>query len=438
MSALDQVLARHPLPTWRPVAWTIVIAVVALVIWAGFARLEEVSVAAGEVVPQGRVKVVQHLEGGIIEAILVREGDVVRAGQALITLDLGTTALNEDELQARLDGVLLRRARLAAEVAFPPVPELAQEATGPDLPNDAAQRQPEVASAEAAAFQARQRELASALKVIDARIEQRTLQVEELEARQLAVARNLELARQRLGMSAALLARKLTARMDHVQIQAEVESLEGELAVLEPAIPRARAAVTEAEQQSAEAVGRFVREAQEQLGEAENTVARLRELLDAATQQELRAEIRSPIDGIVKNMRYNTIGGVVAPGESIMEIVPSADRLVVEARLSPTDRGYVAVGQRAVVKVTAYEFIRYGGLDGTVSHVAPDSSTTEKGVPFFRVVVETDRASLGPDGTLPITPGMQATVDIHTGERSVLFYLLKPILKLRDEAFRER
>ena len=183
---------------------------------------------------------------------------------------------------------------------------------------------------------------------------------------------------------------------------------------------------------------RFRREAREETGRVEQGIARLQELLAEATEQGVRAEIKSPIEGVVKNMRYNTIGGGVSPGEAIMEIVPTGDKLVVEAKLNPTDRGYVEEGQRAVVKVTTYDFVRYGGLDGAVLHVAPDSTTDQDGAPYFRVIVETDKTYLGEEGQLPITPGMQATVDIHTGEKSVMDYLIKPALKLRHEAFRER
>ena len=429
MSRLDAVLASHPLPTWRPLAWLVIVVVATSVSWSYFAKLDEVAIAAGEVIPRGKVKVIQHLEGGIITTINVREGDAVREGDILVSLDLGSRALNREELQARLDGERLRRVRLTAQV----------EDAEPDFPADAVERQPALANAELKAFDARRQELESAIAVLETRVEQRVLEVQELEARKAAVTKNLDLARRRLGMSTALLARKLTAEMDHLELQAEVESLEGELAALTPALPRVRAAVVEAEQRIVETRDTFRREAQEELRETEQTIARLGELVQEASRQGARADIRSPIDGIVKNIRYNTIGGVVSAGEPIMELVPTGDRLVVEARLDPTDRGYVEEGQRAVVKVTAYDFVRYGGLEGTVVHVAPDSSSTEQGLPFFRVIVETDKTHLGDeDGGLPIKPGMQATADIHTGTKSVLLYLVKPVLKLRHEAFRER
>jgi adhesin transport system membrane fusion protein len=225
----------------------------------------------------------------------------------------------------------------------------------------------------------------------------------------------------------------------HLRLQAEVENLEGELQGLGPALPRARAAVAEAQQRLREGEARFQRQAREELGETEQSIARLRELLAEATDQRQRAEIRSPIAGVVKKLRYNTIGGVVAPGEPIMDIVPTGDKLVIAARLNPTDRGYVEVGQPAVVKVTTYDYARYGGLKGMVTQVAPDATVDKMGQTYFEVIVETERAYLGEDaGKLAITPGMQATVDIRTGSRTVMQYLIKPVLKLREEAFRER
>lgn len=429
MTRLDAVLRHHPLPSWRPVVWPVMVLLAGFLIWATFATLDEVAIAPGEVIPQGKVKIIQHLEGGIIEAIHVQEGDTVDLGQPLVQLDLGSLGVNRDELQVRLDGAALRRARLKAEIRGETL----------DLPAAAVERQPDLARAETDAFEARRRELESVLSGLQAQIEQRELQVQELEAKQASVAKNLELARERLRLSGSLLSRGLTARMEHLELEAEVEGLEGQRETLETSIPRAQAAVVEARQKLEEARDRFLRQAQEELGRAEEEVARLRQLLAEATEQGVRTEIRSPTDGVVKNMRYNTIGGVVSPGEPIMEIVPTGDRLVVEAKLSPTDRGYVADGQRAVVKVSAYDFVRYGGLDGTVTSVAPDSSTDASGLPYFRVIVETDKTHLGAEeGKLPITPGMQATVDIHTGENTVMTYLIKPVLKLRSEAFRER
>lgn len=426
---LDMLLNQNPLPGWRLVAWPVMILLTAGLLWANFATLDEVSIAIGEVVPAGRIKVVQHLEGGIIQEIYVTEGDTVREGQTLVQLDLASAGTNREELQVRIDSERLVKARLEAE------------ATGAELvfPEDVAKRRPAIVAAQRQAYEARRRELSSTIQVMREQVKQRELEVEELTARSRAVESNYKLASERLKMSKSLLAEGLTAKMEHLELEAEVENLDGEMKSLRPSLPKVQAAVEEARQRLQETESRFRREAQDQLGKIEENIARVTELLSDATEQGIRAEIKSTINGVVKNMRYNAVGNVVKPGEPIMEIVPTGDQLVVEAKLNPVDRGYVTEGQAATVKISTYDFARYGGLKGQVIRVAPDSSTDEDGAPYFRVVVQTDKNFLGRgEGDLPITPGMQATVDIHTGEKSVMDYLIKPVLKLRHEAFRER
>ncbi len=426
---LDTLLTSHPLPSWRMFAWPVMTLLTVLLTWTFFAQLDETAVSEGEVVPQGKVRVVQHLEGGIIEQLFVAEGDTVKEGDTLIQLDQSSTGTNQEELGVRMDSQLLIRARLTAE------------AQGDELtfPQDIARKRPNLASSQRKAFEARRRELKSTLNVLKEQVKQRQLGIQELLARQKAVKRNYKLALERLKMSASLLTEGLTAKMEHLELQAEVESLDGEMRSLEPSVPKAKAAVEEARQRLSEGQIRFRREAREELGKTEQEIARIKELLKRAREQGSRAEIKSPISGVVKNLRFNTIGGVVKPGEPVMEIVPTGENLVIQSRLNPTDRGYVTEGQKALVKISTYDYARYGGLDGVVVQVAPDTSMDENGQPYFRVIVQTEKNYLGgEEGSLPIVPGMQATVNIHTGKKSVMDYLIKPVLKLRDEAFRER
>ena len=426
---LDELLNSHPMPTWRVFAWPVMSMLLLLVTWAFFAELDEVAVSIGEVVPQGKVRVIQHLEGGIVEQLFVTEGDTIKEGDTLIQLDQSSTGTNKEELSVRLDSQLLVRRRLEAEaegkkLAFPP---------------DIAAKRPTLAASQRQAYEARARELVSTLNVMKEQVKQRELEIQELGARTKAVMRNYKLASERLKMSASLLTEGLTAKIDHLELEAEVESLDGEVQSLKPALPKARAAVEEAKQRLEEGQIRFRREAREELGKTEQEIARILELLKRATEQGSRAEIKSPVAGVVKNLRFNTIGGVIKPGEPILEIVPTGENLVVQSRLNPTDRGYVSEGQKATVKISTYDFARYGGLDGSVIQVAPDTSLDENGQPYFRVVVQTDKNYLGrEEGSLPIVPGMQATVDIHTGKKSVIDYLIRPVLKLKHEAFRER
>lgn len=429
MSRLDDLVASRRAPTYRISALLICLLLGSLLGWAVFAKLDEVSVAMGEVVPQGQMKVVQHFEGGIIERLEVAEGTRVKAGQVLAQLDLASGGTNREELIVQLDGLLLRKARLSAQIAN----------KEPVFPKEPSERRPGLLRTEWQSYEAWKRELQTSLSVLEKQITQSELEAKQLAAQRKAVLADLGLSKQRLKMSASLLSEGLTPRMEHLVLEGEVEKLAGEAEVLRQSIPRAKASLAEARARYEEEKERNHRRSIENDAGVELQIARVNELLNRASDQVRRAVIRSPIDGVVKNMRYHTIGGVVKPGEPIMEIVPISDRLVIEAQLNPVDRGYVQEGQRAVVKISTYDFVRYGSLDGVVDRIGASTNTDPAGQPYYQVVVRTNKTYLGDQqGLLPITPGMQATVDIHTGTRSVLNYFIKPVLKLRNEAFRER
>ncbi|NVK18254.1 MAG: HlyD family type I secretion periplasmic adaptor subunit [Methylocystaceae bacterium] len=429
MSRLDTLVAANPVQSKNPLVFGVIGLLIAFIVWSFFAYLEEVSVAMGEVVPQGKVKVIQHLEGGIITDIHVQEGDMVRKDSELVQLDLGTGGVNKEELEVRLDGLFLNRERLNAEA----------NDTDLVLPKEIVEHRPAMAAAVERSYQARLRDLNSRLNVLKDKVRQKELSVKELEQKLDNTERDLTLSKRRFRMSTDLLNDKLTSKMDHLKLESEVQKLEGELRTLKSSIPKAKAAMREELSKIDEEKTAFQREALEELGTVEQTIAQTQELLSKATDQGIRALIKSPIDGVVKNMTYNTIGNVVTAGEPIMEIVPIGENLVIEARLNPIDRGYVEENQDAVVKINTYDFVRYGSLDGKVIHVAPDSTTTQEGETYFRVIVQTEKTYLGDkEGVYAITPGMEATVDIHTGEKSVIEYLIKPVLKMKHEAFRER
>jgi len=309
----------------------------------------------------------------------------------------------------------------------------------PTFPGEIRARQPKLVSAQQKTFDARQRELRSTLSELSNQIRQRELEVAELVSKQRSTERNLNLAKERLKDSADLLKQKLVPRMEHLKLEAEVEDLESEASTMKSAIPRTQATVEEAKVRQTETKDRFSREARDELGNVEEAIARLKEELAVSGERGARLEIKSPIDGIVKNIRYSTTGGVVKAGEAIMEIVPTGDKLIIDAKLNPIDRGFVQVGQPARVKISTYNFVQYGALDGIVTLVAADSTEDPDKGPYFQVQVETDKTYLGEkEGELPISAGMQATVDIHTGTKTVIDFLIKPVLKMKAEAFRER
>jgi adhesin transport system membrane fusion protein len=426
---LDRIAARSNWSGVRIISWIVMAFLASLVSWSFFAELEQVSVATGEVKPQSKLKVIQHLEGGLIQRLYVQEGDVVKEGAPLVQLELALSGINRDEILVRLDSLALQRARLQSEALGKPLV----------FPEVEAKRRPDLVRSEREAFDARNRETTSTISSLNEQVRQRELAVAEYEAARKAKRADLALSRERLEISEKLLKDALTPRVEHLRLQSEVERLDGELATLEQSIPRANAAVAEAREKAREEKLKFQRRAYDELQQVELNYARTSEQLSEATDQKKRTLITSPIDGVVKNMRFTTLGGVVKAGEPIMEIVPTDDQLVIEAKLNPTDRGYVAVGQSARVKISTYDFVRYGALEGKVTQIAADSNADQKGETYFRVIVETEKSYLGDDPTtLLITPGMQATVDIHTGKRSVAFYLMKPVLKLKNEAFRER
>ena len=407
----------------------IILVIVVFAAWASFTGLDEVSTAEGEIVPLGQVKVIQHLEGGIVQDIFVAEGARVSEGDPLIQLDLASGGANREELQVNLDGLELTLARLDAEAHGKKL----------ELPTEQAARRPDIASAEQREFDARKRELASTLSVLRQLVRQRDLEIGEFESKADAFAEDLRLAERNFKISKDLLDQGLTTQVDHLKIERDVAALKGEISTIKVSISRARSAKPEAREREREETLKFRREAQEKLSKTEQAMARAREQLLKATEQVGRTEIKSPIEGVVKNLRYHTIGGGVTPGDPIMEIVPVGESLVVEARLNPVDRGYVQEGQAAVVKVSTYDFVRYGGLAGQVRRIAPDTNTDPEGNPYYAVIVETEKSYLGvEEGSLPIVPGMEAIVDIHTGQRSVLDFLIRPVLKLKHEAFRER
>ncbi|MBT4427834.1 MAG: HlyD family type I secretion periplasmic adaptor subunit, partial [Rhodospirillaceae bacterium] len=408
----------------------VTLTIAALIAWANFAELEEVAVASGEVVPQGQVKVIQHLEGGIISQIFVAEGDSVEAGDLLLQLDRGISGSNRDEVQIELDSLILARARLVAE----------SQGTVLVFPDNEAERRPELVQAERHTYEGHKLELQSTVAVLHEQMRQRELDVSQIRAQLNSTKNNLALTLERFVMSEDLLAEGLTPKIEHVQIKQEVEKLQGEMEELKSAIPRAEASITEAKARLNEEKLRATRVALEELSDVQRRIAGAREKLNRATDQVVRTEISSPIAGVVQTMRHHTIGGVARPGEPLMEIVPTQERMVVEAKLNPTDIGYVRVGQSSVVKVSTYDFSRYGGLDGHIVSISPDSHVdSNTGKSYFRVIAETDKNYLGANpGELPIAPGMEATLDIHTGSKTVMQYLLKPVVKVKSEAFRER
>ena len=428
MSSPGTLMHRYGEPRLPGPAWLIMGLLTAAIFWTYSAKIERIVVAQGRVAPRGEVKVIQHLEGGIIEAFHVSEGERVAPGDPLITLNLGGRGINRPELQARLDRRHLTRARLEAEATGQPV----------QFPAEIAERHPVLLASEQAAFAARQLELESALKVLEQQKRQRQHRIAELRAEYQAGRRSLRLDHQELAVQKELYSQKLASELTLIATRRRVEDRRGRVEILDRTIVTHEAEVAEFSARTAETIARFGRQAREEASSNEGEITALKEQLRVADEQRGRSVIRSPIEGEVKNFRYHTVGGVIRPGEAVLEIVPLLEQLVIDAKLQPADRGFIDLGMDADIKVTAYDFVRYGSLPGRISHIAPDTSFDENIGPYYRVVLDTQRSYLGSDpAALRITPGMTALVEIKVGMQSVLNALIRPVLKTRAEAFRE-
>ena len=400
------------------------------VIWADLAVLDEVPRGEAKVVPSSRVQIVQNLEGGILSAILVREGSIVEQGDILVRIDNVTAASTYRENRRRYLNLLASIARLktelsqAEEIEFPP--EVLAEA-------------PEAAQLQRGLLISRRSRQSAQGAILQAQSDQRKQEIAEMNSRRRQLESSLSLAREEYAITEPLVRQGIMPRLDLIRIQRQMSDLEGELRTLRLSVPRAETALREAEQRVAELRAGVSVEAGSEYSRQRAELDSLGELMAAGGDRVTRSEVRSPVRGTVKELKVNTVGGVIQPGADIMEIVPLADTLLIEAKVRPADIAFLRPGQSAVVKITAYDFSIYGGLDAIVEQIGGATIQDEQGEHYYHVQLRTEQTDLAHKGeALPIIPGMTATVDIMTGEKSVLDYLLKPILKTRDRALRER
>lgn len=403
---------------------------VSFIYWAQQATLDEVTRGDGTVIPSGQVQVVQNLEGGIVGAINVREGDLVEQGQMLLRIDNVRAASEYRESRTRYLALSAVVSRLEAEV---------QGAKSVAFPEEVLDEAPEIAERERALFQARRAGLMSELDILRRQEEQRRQELLELQSRLDKLERSLQLAVDELNITQPMVDSGVVPQIDLIRIKRQVNDLEGESESTRLAIPRAQSALSEASRRIQERRQRFRAETLKELNEARANLAAITEVVTAERDKVVRTEVRAPVRGTVKQVYVNTIGGVIRPGEDLVEIVPIEDTLLVEAKIRPSDVAFLRPGLDATVKITAYDFSIYGGLKATVEEISADTITDDKGESFYRIRLRTERNYLGTEeDPLPIISGMTASVDILTGEKTVLDYILKPILKAQQNALRER
>ncbi len=398
-------------------------------IWAAFAHLEEITVGEGKVIPSSQIQVIQNLEGGIVTKIPVKVGDIVKKDQVVLNLDEVRFSSSVDETKAKYDALLAKIARLTAEVNDRPF----------QAPAELLRDNPKLAEEERQLFLNRQRELEAALTVLRQQANQRAQELQEKRARLMQLEESLRLVGQELKISKPLVAQGVLSEVEVLRLERQVSDLKGETDATRLAIPRIEQSLAEARAKIDGQIAKFRAEASGELNLVRSEFEQTRASSVAMADRLARTSVRSPMAGIVKQIKINTVGGVIQPGMDVMEIVPIEDNLLIEARVRPSDIAFIRPGQPATVKFTAYDFSIYGGLEAAVETVTADSITNDKGESFYLVRVRTKTNNLGNgERSLPLIPGMLTTVHIRTGEKTVLNYLLKPVIKAKYDALRER
>ena len=405
---------------------SIVVILIALLLWAAFATVDEVTRGSGKVIPTRQVQIVQAVDGGVVAKILVKEGQLVEKGQSLFLIDETRFVSSLRENRVQYLALLAKAARLRALAENTPF----------QLPPEIVKEDPNLVEEERSMYNARRSELEAQLSIARQQLAQRNQELIEVRSRQAQAAQGYELTARELAMTKPLAASGAVSDVELLRLERDVGRYRGERDQASAQTMRLQSAIIEASRKVQEQEISFRNEMRNELGE---TVAKLNSLSEGSTALSDRVEhanIKSPVKGTINRLLVTTVGGVLQPGKEIVEIVPSDDALLLEARISPKDIAFLRPGLPAMVRFTAYDFAIYGGLDAVIDHIAADTVTDQDGNAFYLVRVRTLKSSLGE--AMPILPGMVAEVDIMTGKKSILAYLLKPVTRAKAHAFTER
>lgn len=410
----------------RMLVRALLVVVAVFVLLAAVIKVDEITKGEGKVIPSRQLQVLQSLDGGIVSQIAAQEGQVVDTGQLLLQIDSTRFESSAREGQAQYLSLLAKAARLRAIAEGKPF----------EPPPQAAQEDPKTVEEERRLYEAKTSELAAQLSIARQQLAQREQELSESRARREQAAQAYELSSRELSVTKPLIASGAVSEVELLRLERDVARFRGEREMAAAQISRVQAAIGEASRKIQEVELNFRNEARKDLAETLAKLNALSETNVGLADKVKHSAIRSPVKGTVKRLLVNTVGGVVQPGKDIVEIVPLEDALLLEARVLPKDIAFLHPGQKAMVKFTAYDFSIYGGLEAKLEQIGADSVTDEKGNTFYVVRVRTDKPSLGEN--LPIIPGMVAEVDIVTGQKSILSYLLKPVLRAKQAALTER
>lgn len=397
-----------------------------LLIWAGFARIDEVTRGTGKVTPSLQLQVIQAVDPGVVSEIAVKDGQPVAQGQLLMKIDQTRFLSSLQENQSQYLALQAKAARLRAIAEGQPFA----------LPPDIEQQVPQIAAQERALYMSKRSELDAQLSMARQQLAQRNQELNEVQARKEQATSSYQLANQELSVTKPLVGKGAVSEVELLRLQRDVARFRGDMDEASAQLVRVQASINEARHKIQDVELNFKNTTSVELAETMAKINSLSAGSAALSDRVKHSNVVSPVKGTVKRMRINTVGGVVQPGTELLEIVPTEDALLLEVRIQPKDVAFLRPGMKTMVRFTAYDFSIYGSLEGVVDHVGADTVTDDKGNSFYIVQVHTLKSSLGKD--LPLLPGMQAEVDILTGKKSILSYLLKPILRAHQRAMTER
>jgi len=413
----------------RLILWIAALFILSAIVWADWAELDEVTKGIGQVIPSSQVQIVQNLEGGIVGALLVSEGQKVDKGEILLQIDDTRFAASLRETRTQYLALKAKASRLQAEA----------ELTDFVPPQEVLAESPQLVQLEQSLYRARRSELNNNRSILEEQTAQREQELEELAAKKNQLKRSLDLVQRELVMTRPLVKAGAISEVEVLRLERDVNELAGQLESTTLSIPRIQSTLDESHRKLEELDLRFKSKAREEWNEVSAEISALTASSVVLEDRVQRTAVRSPVRGTIKQLMVNTVGGVIQPGMELVEIVPLEDSLLVEAKIRPEDIGFLRPGQKTVVKFSAFDFAIFGGLEGQLEHISADTIKDEDGKSFYLVRVRTAQNQLGNEADpLSIIPGMQAEVDILTGKKSVLSYLLKPVLRAKERALRER
>jgi adhesin transport system membrane fusion protein len=416
---------------------SVVVVITGLLIWANIAEVDELARGEGKIIPPSKIQKVQNLDGGLVSEILVRSGEHVEKNQPLMKIDTTRFLASLEEVKEERLSLMAKKARLESQLEFNPSKKINSIVFSDEVKGIS-----EYTDIERRIYRNKIEEYKSSLKILELQFQQKIQERKEIESKIKQLTTSVKLVKEQLKTIERMARSGSKSKVELINMKKEFNQLEGDLESAKLSLPRSKLAISEAENKILEKVKGFKAETYNELQDVLFELNKIGSRLISESDKLEKTIVRSPVNGIIKQININTIGGVVKSGVDLIEIVPDSDILLVEAKIDPKDIAFISPAQKAVVKITAYDFAIYGGLDGKIIEISADSLKDEQSKEdksYYQVIIQTDKNYLERNGEkLPIIPGMVASVDIVTGKKTIMDFFLKPILKVKEGSLHER